>query len=231
MPATAAVIEAPRRVDVPGTLEGVSLKTMGGRIAWSRLRKKMTQADVAQRVGKSRATVVQYEKDNIVPPIPEVERLAIVMGVSPEFLAFGRHGVDAMLNAAEEVITIPEVAEGSKGLFSTGAFAVPSKVFEGKDIEPSKARMFVVSRDETEFGYHVGDRLILDTSVKTVETDHDLYLVQTPEGAVVVRREPNFVGGTKGHVVLTTGRGVSQTVKLKDLDVLGAVMGKFSLVS
>lgn len=210
--------------------QGSELTTMGGRIQWARRRKEMTQEQVADLVGKARATVVQYEKGRIFPPVKEVENLATILGVSPEFLAFGRHGVEGMNNAAEEIVALPEVTEGADGkLYTSGAFAVPRKLFAEKDVDPQKARMFFLKHDEAEFNFATGDRLILDQSIKAVDLDHDLFLIQSSNGPHVVRREPNFIGGPKGSAVLTTGRGVSQTVKTKELEVLGAIIGKFSL--
>lgn len=232
MPATAvAAVDTPRRVDIPGTDHGLDLHTMGGRIAWSRLRREMTQAAVAKNLGLSRATIVQYEKDNILPPIPAVERLAKVLDVSPEFLAFGRQGVDALNNAAEEIVTMAEVSQGSSGLFESGAFAMPKKVFEGKDMDTTRTKMFVLDHDEDEFGFSDGDRLIIDQGVKDIHaSDHILFLVETSDGPAVMRREPNVGAADKGEVVLTNGRGVSQAIREKSFKVLGAINGVLSLV-
>lgn len=225
----AVAVDIPRRVDVPGSDGGLDLKTMGGRIAWARLRANLTQADVAKSLGNSRVTIVQYEKNNITPPIPVVERLATRLAVSPEFLAFGRQGLDALSNAAEEIVTITEMSEGKRGaFFESGAFAMPRRLFEGKDIDPANARMMVLEHDEPEFDLKKGDRVVIDQSVKAL-SDHDLYLIRADQGAVVVRREPNVVGTTKGRVILTTGRGNRQTVAAKDVKVLGAIVGQFAL--
>lgn len=232
MPASAAAtVDTPRRVDIPGTDKGLDLHTMGGRIAWSRLRRDMTQAAVAKKLGLSRATIVQYEKDNITPPIPAVERLAATLDVSPEFLAFGRQGVDALRNAAEEIVTVAEVSHGSSGLFESGAFAMPKKVFDGKGMDTTRTKMFVLDHDEDEFGFSEGDRIIIDQSVKDIHSsDNILFLIETSDGPAVLRREPNVGGARKGEVVLTNGRGVSQAIRETTFKVLGAVNGVLSLV-
>lgn len=219
----------PRRVDVPGTADTVDLRTMGGRIAWARLRKKMTQAEVAKATQKSRATIVQYEKDNIRPPVEEVEKLATVLDVSPAFIAFAQQGIEGLSNAAEEVITIPEITEGKDGTYQSSVFAIPRKFFEGRNIAPDKARMFVLNHGEDEFRLSAGDRVLIDTSVKEIGRNHDLYLLNSPEGVAVIRREPNFLGGQKGQSLITTGRGVSQQIRTKDLDIVGAIVGNLSL--
>lgn len=225
--AAVAVAHGPRRVDVPGTAATLDLRTMGGRIAWSRMRLNLTQAEVARRAFKSRATVVQYENNNITPPIEEIVKLSVALDVSPEFLAFGRQGVDGLQNAAEEIIAVEEISEGRDGTYVSGKFAIPRKVFEEKGVEPGKARMFVLNHEENQFDFSIGDRLILDTGVKEIVRDHDLYLLNTSSGATVVRREP--IGAPKGSIMFTTGRGVSKTLKPGSLDIVGAVVGKFSL--
>lgn len=232
MPAVAAAVDSiPRRVDLAGSDKGLDLTTMPGRIAWARMRRQMTQEAVAKKLDMSRATIVQYEKGNITPPIPAVERLSKVLDVSPEFLAFGRQGVNALNNAAEEIITVAEVSQGSRGLFETGAFAMPKSLFDGKDIDTARTKMFVLKHDEDEFGFSKGDRLIIDQGAKDInDSNHVLFLIETPQGPVVVRREPNVGTTHKGKVFLTNGNGITQTMDAKSFKVLGAVNGVLSLV-
>lgn len=227
--AAALVLDSPRRVDVPGTEDTLDLSTMGGRMAWARLRKKMTQLDVANLTSKSRATIVQYEKDNINPPVKEVQKIATALGVSPEFLAFGRHGVEGLINAAEEVITVPEISEGRDGIYTSGGFAVPRRVFDSRNLDVAKVRMYVLNQEQPAFGYHAEDRLIVDTTVGELQQGYDIYLLKGDDGLAVVRREPNFGGGAKGMVTVTSGSGATHQVKAKGLDIVGAVVGKFSL--
>jgi hypothetical protein len=55
-----------------------------------------------------------------MPPIPEVERLATTLDVSPEFLAFGRQGADALRGNKPSVFMVPEMSMGGKRLFQSG---------------------------------------------------------------------------------------------------------------
>lgn len=232
----AATVAAPvrpqqRRVDIPGSSEGIDLNTMGGRISWARLRREMTQNDLSKAAGKSRATVVQYEQNNIEPPLEVIRNMAEVLHVAPEFIAFGRHGgLDGTANAAVEIVPIKQIRVGRDGgLFEVGNFAVPREIFEGKDINPEKVHMVALDHDEPAFAYHAHDRLLVDTSIKEITSGYEQYLLKGDIGVTVVRREPNFVGGQKGTVLLSTGTGTSQQVKTRDLDIVGAVVGKFSL--
>ena len=78
-----------RRVDQPGSGDAPDMLTVGGRIAWARVREEVTQEAVAKAIDKVRPTVVQYEANKIVPPIEVIEKMARFLKVSPSFLAFG----------------------------------------------------------------------------------------------------------------------------------------------
>lgn len=227
MPASAKAASAtPRRVDIPGTEASLDLSTMGGRITWARIRKELRQQDVADRLGKSRATIVQYEQNNIMPPIPEVERLADTLDVSPAFLAFGQHGVDTKTNKSDEMVTVAEMSKGSRGLFESGSFAMPRAFFRDKDINLSRTKAFVIDHDELEFGFYKDDRIIIDQSVKDFN-GNDMFLVQIDGGSpMIVRRQ-----GTYGDKVrLMSGDSQTHNYDPDTIKVLGAVNGVLGLV-
>jgi transcriptional regulator with XRE-family HTH domain len=233
MPATnKAVSNTPRRVDIPGTIDLIDLSTMGGRITWARIRKELRQEDVADRLGKSRATVVQYEKNNIMPPIPEVQRLADTLDVSPEFLAFGRQGVDAMRNGkADTVVTLSQMTMGGKRLFESGEVALPRAFFRDKDINVERTKMFVLDHDEGEFDFYKGDNLIVDLSAKDItDTSRDLFLVQIDGvGSPVVFKRDSLTH--TGKAKLVDGKGKAHMYVIDDLKVIGAVNGALALIS
>jgi transcriptional regulator with XRE-family HTH domain len=220
-----AASNTPRRVDIPGTIDMIDLSTMGGRITWARIRKQLRQEDVANKLGKSRATVVQYEKNNITPPIPEVERLSDVLDVSPEFLAFGRQGVDAMRNGkAGAVITLAEMSMGGKRMFQSGEVALPSIFFRDKDINLERSKMFVLDHDEDEFQFFKGDRLIVDQSIKDItDSSHELFLVQIGEERPAVMRRESMTHTGKAR--LTDGAGKTHMFAIEDITIIGAVSG------
>lgn len=72
-----------------------SAGTIGGRIAQARLDagakrgRTFTQTELGRLVGVASATVSQWESGAGNPTLPNVERLAAVLGVSPGWLAFG----------------------------------------------------------------------------------------------------------------------------------------------
>lgn len=233
MPASnRAVSSTPRRVDIPGTADLLNLKTVGGRIAWARIQSRLRQEDVAKKLGKSRATIVQYEKDNIRPPSAVLERLAKIVNATPEFLAFARQGVDALRSGkAEQVVTMPEMhVGGARGLFETGGFAMPKKIFEDKDINIARTKFVMLEQDDPEFGFAKDDHIVLDQSINDIEDSRAvLFLIQPNNGkACVMRREANG-GGRKGEVSLTNGHGVTSSMRKTSFKVLGGVKGMLSL--
>lgn len=213
----------PRRVDVPGAAEAVDLQTMGGRIAWARLRKQMTQKTLSQLTNKSRATIVQYEQNNIDPPVSSVSALAKALNVSPEFLAFGRHGLEGLSNAAEEVVTVSEIKFGRDGEFTSGGYAFPRKMMEDFGVDQMGAKVYVLSQDAPQFGYRAGDRLIVDTKVSSPDPEHDMYLLKAQTALEVVRCEPNF--SNRKEMNFTGAKGQSFSADPADLTFVGAIVG------
>lgn len=212
----------PRRVDLPGSADGIDLSKLGGRIAWARLREDMTQDAVAEAIDKSRATIVQYEGNKIKPPIEIVEKLAAALKVSPSFIAFGEQGIKATFNAAEEVVAMEEITFGRDGHFASGTFAMPRKLAEGYVANVRDLKVYVLNHNAPQFGLSSGDRIFADTSVKSLSSDHDQYLLRTATGLEIVSYEPTL---SKSATVSFTGpRGTKIEAKLKDLDILGAVV-------
>ncbi|ARK07432.1 HTH-type transcriptional regulator [Sphingobium phage Lacusarx] len=213
----------PRRIDIPGVSENVDLQSMGGRIAWARLRQNMTQKTLAGLAEKSRATIVQYEQNNIDPPVTIVEKLADVLNVSPEFLAFGRHGIEGIANAAEEVVTVPEITFGRDGEYTSGGFAFPKKMMDSFGVDKRGAKLFVLQQDAPGFNYRSGDRLIVNTKITGPVPEHDMYLLKTQTALEVVRCEPNLT--RRAEMTFTGAKGQSFTIDPAELDFVGAIVG------
>lgn len=225
-----AVSNTPRRVDIPGTIDTIDLSTVGGRISWARIRKELRQEDVAKKLGKSRATIVQYEKNNINPPVAIVERLAEELDVSPEFLAFARQGVDAVRgNKADSVVTMSEMSMGGKRMFESGEVALPKGFFRDKDINVERTKFFVLDHDEPEFEFYANDRLIIDQSAKDLtDTSRNLFLLQNGDGRPQVMRRESLT--QTGKAKLMDGSGKAHMYTIADIKVVGAVNGALALI-
>ena len=61
--------------------------TMGERIHYLRKKNKMTQSDLAKRLGVGRSAVLKYEKGEVENiPRSTIEKMAVMFGVSPAYL-------------------------------------------------------------------------------------------------------------------------------------------------
>lgn len=219
-PALKAV--TPRRVDLPGSGEGIDLSKLGGRVAWARLREELTQDDVAAAIGKVRATVVQYEGNKISPPLEIVEKLAKILKVSPSFIAFGEHGVKATLNGAEDIVDMEEITFGRDGSFSSGRFAMPRKLAESYVENAKTLKVYVLNHNAPAFDLRSGDRIFVDSSVTSLTSDHDQYVLRTATGMEIVSYTPDLTASKK--VKLGGPKGTTIEAAVADLDILGAVV-------
>ncbi len=215
--------DTPRRVDLPGTLESLSvLNTVGKRIAWARVSKELTQKALGERIGKSRATIVQYEMDNINPPVEVIEKICGVLQVLPEFIAFGRFGVDGVKNSGE-MVPVPEIVRGKDAEYTATGHAISRHLLRDFGIDGIKIQVYVLDHDANEFGLPAGSRVIVAPEMREPSRDHDLYLVRGNDGFTVVRIEPSFA--TKNdELTLTTGNGRSVNVNPSQVDFVGAIV-------
>ena len=65
------------------------MATIGERLRHARKTKKMTQVELAQRIGVAHSTIVRIERGQAKPTIETVEKLAEALGVQAKWLAFG----------------------------------------------------------------------------------------------------------------------------------------------
>ena len=203
------------------------LASLGARLAWARKRSRLTQKQLSELVGKSRATIVLYELDKVNPPVEQVERIASVLGVGPEYLAFGKHAVsgvsDASGQAAMEIVSLPEISIG-KSMETTGVYAVPKTMAEAFGIPvEGGVRVYVLSAPAPEFGFAAGDRVIVNAS-EGFRFDHALYLLRSPAGAELVRLLPSL-SGTSSRVKLNGSHGERYELEPDQVELLGQVVG------
>ena len=64
--------------------------TFGRRLRALRLTLGMSQVELARRIGRHQTAIGPYERDEYEPPRDVVEKLALVLETSPEYLYFGR---------------------------------------------------------------------------------------------------------------------------------------------
>lgn len=73
----------------------ISISTLASRIREARGRANLNQADVATALGKGVATISDWENDRSQPALEDIEKLAHVLKVKPEYLAFNCRVVGA----------------------------------------------------------------------------------------------------------------------------------------
>ena len=64
--------------------------TFGRRLRALRMTLDMSQVELARRIGRHQTAIGPYERDEYEPPRDVVEKLALVLETSPEYLYFGR---------------------------------------------------------------------------------------------------------------------------------------------
>lgn len=211
-----------RRVDQPGSGDDIDLQTVGGRIAWARIREDVTQESVAKAVGKVRPTIVQYESSRITPPIDIIEKLAKFLKVSPSFLAFGEHGIQTQGNAGEDVVNVDQITFGRDGSYNSGVFLLPRDLAESYVENLRSLKAYVMSHHAPHFNLRAGDRVFADTSINVISNQHDTYLLDTGSGMEIVRVPPSLTKSVS--VDLVGPNGETLTAKVKDLNIIGAVV-------
>lgn len=213
----------PRRVDLPGSEDGLDLSTLGGRLAMARMRAKITQEELARQIDKSRPTVLQYEHNKISPPVHVVTQMASILKVSPSYIAYGEHGIATKKNELGEIISIEEVAKGRNGRFVKGTIALSRALAESYAPDTSKLRAYVLDHNAPVFDLRDGDRVIVDASVSELVGRYDMYLISSPTGGFEIVRYEHTFANTKA-VSFMGPNGKKLSVVKGDLTILGAVV-------
>lgn len=213
-----------RRMDVAGAAERTDLSTLGGRISFARLRQQLRQEDVAKSLGKSRATIVQYEQGNIQPPLDVVAEIAEKLDVSPSFLAYGEATVPGLNSSKVEMVSFAERRVGKDGSYVDGAYSFSKGIVAELGVESTDIEAYVLNHDAPEFGLRVGDRMFIDKSMTGPTYDHDTYLLKTAKGIEIVRIEPDLSSKNTGTIKMVGPKGQNLSNKASDLEFLGAVV-------
>jgi transcriptional regulator with XRE-family HTH domain len=208
---------------VSPSAEAGKMLSLGGRIALARRRKGWTQQELSPRVGKSRATVIQYEQGRLQPPVQQIEVLAKVLDVSPEWIAFGRQGINGLEGATAEVTAVPEIELVDGQEMVRGGYGLPDTIVDHLGIEPGKSRILALGQAAPAFGLAAGDRIIVNPE-GTLSQEHRLYALKTKRGIEVVRLAPRLSQRTNA-VKLNDGNGESHSYEQNELEVLGLIVG------
>lgn len=77
--------------------------TLGRRLRALRLALDMSQVELARRIGRHQTAIGPYERDEYEPPREVIEKLALVLETSPEYLYFGRSPTQIALSVVGRI--------------------------------------------------------------------------------------------------------------------------------
>lgn len=212
-----------RRSGVAGSDANIDLNTFGGRLAYLRLSREITQSEVARWLGSTRQSIRNYESGLSFAPYDKIEIMAKRFGVAATYLAFGEHAIK--VSKPDMIVTIDEVSLSKSGRRITGGFVLPRALAESYVEDIRDLRCFVMSHDAALFNLSAGDRLFLDTSVDRMTIDRDIYAIEIGGELDVVRYVPSAV---KGKVTFTNAHNQTLEVDASDIKVLGALVSVLS---
>ena len=197
--------------------------TLGQRLALARQQKGLTQKEMSELVGKSRATVVQYEQGRLQPPVQQIETMARVLDVPPEMIAFGRQGLTGLNNDSAGVTSLPEVQLEGGGETVSGGHGLSSDLVQHLGIEPGNARIYMLAEAAPAFGLSKGDRIIVNPESELAQ-ERRLYALETRSGVAVAQLLPRL-STSSSRVNLNSGYGETTSYEPAELKVLGVIVG------
>lgn len=213
----------PRRVDLHGSDADLDTTQFSGRIASARLAAGLTQEELGKSIGRTRQSILQYERGASFPPIDVIEALAQRLGVSSTYLAFGEHAVRTV--KADMVVNIDEMSYGKDGRFVSGSFVIPRALAESYVEDIRGLKVFSLNHNAPLFGLSAGDRLFVNTRVTEMTLAHDTYAIEIGGEMEVVRYEPS---PKKDMVAFINPANAKVEMKVKDVKVLGPVVSTLS---
>lgn len=217
MPKKSSAAQAP--------LEPATSAPPGARIAYARALRGVTQKMLAEKTGKARTTLAQYESDAIKPTVEAIREIAAALDVNPGFLAFG---VGAVSNEATTHF-------GPSVRFEKGS-QIAAELFPSKmgPITVSLGRLFERSAmlrlkdDAPALGLSAAeDILIVDRTVHEAHPDRRIYLLRSTMGLQPMRCEPTF--GSGNELRFTGPDGQTYELPGSEINVEGVVLGSIKV--
>jgi transcriptional regulator with XRE-family HTH domain len=147
-------------------------QSVGGRIKAKRIDAKMTQAELARLIDRSRSNVAQYERNDSTPPLPIAAELAKALNTPVTFFFDGTNGPAPKMPSPEEIgfVVVKEVSYGSPTTTTkVSQWGLPTAWLRGElgcnDLDQISLYRVEASLDAGWYGkFEHGDRVILDTS-------------------------------------------------------------------
>lgn len=204
---------------------GAALKdlNLGERLALARYQRGLTQKQLSELVGKSRATIIQYEQGRLQPPVQQIEVMAKALRVAPELIAFGRQGITGLPQSSAGVASLPEIQLDGEEEIVSGGYGFAESLVEQFAIERDVARVYILADPAPAFGLAEGDRVIVNPEPE-LSREGRLYALRAPGGVAVARLLPSLAAAAD-DVNLNGSYGETRSCKRSALTVLGVIVG------
>lgn len=203
------------------------VSSVGERVRAAREAKEMSQLDVANLLGLSRAAIAQWESNTTSPSLFKTLEAAKILDVSPEWLAFGSGATPGEVPEPSDIVKLPEMTftNSKKPTLRQNAWAFQQGWLSGDlHCDPTNLAVWTVEGNSMAPRYQDRDRVLIDTSVSR----------PTPSGVFL---HWNGIGPVLNHIAIRPGEGGPQailtsldgtepfTIPIPELQVIGRVCG------
>ncbi len=205
-------------------------ETVGGRIEKTRTDLDLTQQDLAISMGISRATLGQWEIGKNSPSLYVINKLAKIMKVPPQWLAYGVRPDTVEIQyrsaAADNIHWIEEVTFGDtvEDVKTESKFGIPFKFLNeslGTDVE--KTVICTINSNAVASTHALGDLVFVDTSdVRPSPAGIFAYW----DGVGLCFAHLRVVPGKEPTVRIVSEEADELVLPYSDLQIIGRVKGR-----
>jgi transcriptional regulator with XRE-family HTH domain len=205
--------------------------SVGSRIKEARERQQLTQRDLANVLGLSRAAVAQWESDTTSPSIQTIAKTAKLLETSPQWLAFGISvEPEVTYKMPEGSAPLKEVTFGDRPteMHGSRSWSVPADYLK-VELNCQSIDGLIIWRVESpnmEPLYECGDKVIIDLNARK-PTPSGTFLMWDGIGPSLnmVAVVPSATGTKPVARVSSTGGGDGYEVPADKLQIVGRVRG------
>ena len=192
---------------------------IGKRIYELRTAKSLSQAHIAQRLELSRAAITQWENGVTYPSLETIESLAVLLGTTPWYLAFG-HGAEVNSISVMQIPWITFDAEGEGEEIST--VTIPRPVVTAWRVQDLRKLVAIAINDNTAEGLPT-DLAIVDRSNTQAGFNIKVAALLGEQTQIV---NLSHTPGSEEYRISMSGD--TFTMPAEHVKILGRVVGKVS---
>ncbi len=203
-------------------------KGFGTRIREARIKVQMTQDTLAKHLEyATRSTVAQWERFKNVPDTPTIERVARLLSVQPEWLAYGVTDEPKVVAPSPQqlgYVLVPEIRFGDTPAETRDVqrWGLPYEWLRQEMHVEDVANLSIVQVDTACAPFEFGDRIILDRNATKVSPPGP-FMIWDGIGAVVAHISV-VPGGKRPTARIKTDQDTYES-EVDKLTVLGRVRG------